>query len=437
MSVDYSNTIIYKIYCKDESIDDVYVGHTTNFTKRKYQHKICCNKTNEQYFKLKIYKTIRDNGGWDNWDMIEIAKYNCNDATEARIKEQEHYELLKSTLNTRPPYSGGKVKYYCSLCKLNFSEKKIYNEHINSSIHNNKIILNKDILVQTNEVSYECKLCDFKCSKLSNYNIHILTFKHNTNIISDNIIENNNLQLSDFKCEICGKKYKGRNGLWYHNKKCKEPTVAEVFANNNTQQITEIMLKMIEQNKDLTDKIFELAKNSGNNYNNTNNVNSHNKFNLNVYLNETCKDAMNITDFVDSLVVTVKDLEETGRLGYTEGISKIFLNGLSNMNTHSRPIHCSDSKREILYIKDKDKWEKDNETNDKITKAIKTVAHKNMKMIPEWVKQHPDYNDVNSKTNDKYLKIVFNSMSGSTEEEQKKNINKIISNVAKETVIIK
>jgi hypothetical protein len=288
---------------------------------------------------------------------------------------------------------------------------------------------------------FYCEQCKYITNNKKDYNKHLSTLKHlnreKYNNSSSDTTEKSPKIPTCYECKFCDKKYKYRDGLWRHNKKCKEPTVAEVFANNNTQQITELMLKMIEQNKDLTDKIFELAKNSGNNYNNTNNVNSHNKFNLNVYLNETCKDAMNITDFVDSLVVTVKDLEETGRLGYTEGISKIFLNGLSNMNTHSRPIHCSDSKREILYIKDKDKWEKDNETNDKITKAIKTVAHKNMKMIPEWVKQHPDYNDVNSKTNDKYLKIVFNSMSGSTEEEQKKNINKIISNVAKETVIIK
>jgi hypothetical protein len=192
-------------------------------------------------------------------------------------------------------------------------------------------------------------------------------------------------------------------------------------------------VKMIEQNQDLTNKIVELSKNT-NNYTST--VNN-NKFNLNVYLNETCKDAINITDFVDSLVVSVADLENTAKLGYTEGITKIFLDGLSNMNTHSRPIHCSDSKREILYIKDQDKWEKDNDTNDKITKAIKIVAHKNIKMISEWVKQNPEYNDATSKTNDKYLQIVTNSMSGSTEEEQQRNINKIISNVAKETAIIK
>jgi hypothetical protein len=144
-----------------------------------------------------------------------------------------------------------------------------------------------------------------------------------------------------------------------------------------------------------------------------------------------------MSDFVDQLQVSISDLETTGKIGYAEGISKVFIKKLDEMNYTDRPIHCSDSKREILYIKDKDKWEKDNETNDKITMAIKTVAHKNMKMIPEWIKQNPDYNDVKSKTNDKYLKIVLNSMSGSTEAEQKKNINKIISNVAKETVIIK
>jgi hypothetical protein len=239
-----------------------------------------------------------------------------------------------------------------------------------------------------------------------------------------------------FTCVFCSKEYKFRNSLWYHNKKCKEPTVAEVFANNNTQQITELMLKMIEQNQDLTHKIVELTKNSVSVTNYTN-VNSNNKFNLNVFLNEECKDALNISDFVSSLVVSVKDLEETARLGYTEGISKIFLNGLLNLSTHSRPIHCSDSKREVLYIKDQDKWEKDNDSNDKIKQAIKSIAYKNIKMIPEWIKEHPDYNDVYSKTNDKYLKIVMNSMSGSTEEEQKKNMNKIISNVAKETMIVK
>ena len=280
---------------------------------------------------------------------------------------------------------------------------------------------------------FECKSCDFKCSKKSDWNRHLFTAKHINRINLEQIYAKKS---DTFTCVFCSKEYKFRNSLWYHNKKCKEPTVAEVFANNNTQQITELMLKMIEQNQDLTHKIVELTKNSVSVTNYTN-VNSNNKFNLNVFLNEQCKDAINISDFVSSLVVSVKDLEETARLGYTEGISKIFLNGLLNLSTHSRPIHCSDSKREVLYIKDQDKWEKDNDSNDKLKQAIKSIAYKNIKMIPEWIKEHPDYNDVYSKTNDKYLKIVMNSMSGSTEEEQAKNINKIISNVAKETIIVK
>lgn len=284
---------------------------------------------------------------------------------------------------------------------------------------------------------YFCKKCEYKTNNKKDFIKHLSTLKH---INSDNYngltTENPQKIPKEFKCNFCYKSYKYRDGLWRHSKNCKEPTVAEVFANNNTQQLTELVLKMVEQNQELTKQIVELSK-TGGNYHNTNNINSNNKFNLNVFLNEQCKDALNISDFVSSLVISVKDLEETARLGYSEGISKIFLNGLQNLDTHSRPIHCSDSKREILYIKDEDKWEKDNEKNDKIIKAIKIIAHKNMKMIPEWTKQNPDYNDSSSKANDKYFKIVTNSMSGSTEEEQKKNINKIVSNIAKETVIIK
>ena len=295
-----------------------------------------------------------------------------------------------------------------------------------------------EIMPENAEIFY-CKHCDFKSCKKSNYETHLLTLKHQKKTNLNNFEQKNAKKCQTFICYKCQRSFKARNSLWYHNQKCQqnEPTVAEVFANNNTEQLTELILKMVEQNQELTKQIVELAKNSGNNCNNTNTVNSNNKFNLNVFLNETCKDAMNISDFVSSLVVSVKDLEETARLGYSEGISKIFLNGLQELNTHYRPLHCSDSKREILYIKDQDKWEKEDKGNEKIINAIKTIAHKNMKMIPEWIKENPDYNDSTSKTNDKYLKLVMNSMSGSSEEEQKKNINKIISNVAKEVVINK
>jgi hypothetical protein len=145
---------------------------------------------------------------------------------------------------------------------------------------------------------------------------------------------------------------------------------------------------------------------------------------------------MNIMDFVSQLEVGIKDLEETGRLGFAEGISKIFINGLKQIDIIDRPIHCSDFKRETLYIKDKNQWSKDNEQKT-LTNAIKHVAHKNMKQISEWTKTHSDFNDSSSKENDKYLKIVSEAMCGSSQEETDKNYNKIIKNIVKETIIDK
>ena len=146
---------------------------------------------------------------------------------------------------------------------------------------------------------------------------------------------------------------------------------------------------------------------------------------------------MNLTDFVNSINLSLEDLENTGKKGYIEGISDIFLNNLNKIEDTMRPIHCSNQKRETFYIKDNDIWEKESDNKPILTNAIKHVANKNIKQISEWTKIHPDYNDSKSKTNDKYLKIVSNSMNGLTEEESKKNISKIISNVAKETVIRK
>ena len=200
---------------------------------------------------------------------------------------------------------------------------------------------------------------------------------------------------------------------------------------------------MIDQNKHMMEQnknMLELAKNSGNhNSHNTtnNNNNNNNSFNLNVFLNETCKDAMNIMEFVDQLQVGIKDLEDTGRLGYVNGVAKIFLNGLNGLDISKRPIHCSDLKRETIYIKDKDIWEKENYERNKLKLAIKMIASKNIKQIPLWQKENPEYKDSSSKKNDQYLQIVSNAMNGSTIEETQNNYDKIISKLAKEVVIQK
>ena len=201
---------------------------------------------------------------------------------------------------------------------------------------------------------------------------------------------------------------------------------------NNEPTDKELMMLLIKENSEMKKMMMEIIKNG------THNTNSHNKtFNLQFFLNEQCKDAINITDFVNSIQLQLEDLEETGRLGYVDGISRVVIKNLDDMNVHKRPIHCSDSKREILYIKDNNQWVKENENKDTMIKIIKQVANKNIKNISEWVKAHPDCLNSESKQNDKYLKIVSNSMSGSTKEEQQNNINKIISKVAKRVIINK
>jgi hypothetical protein len=191
---------------------------------------------------------------------------------------------------------------------------------------------------------------------------------------------------------------------------------------------------VLKQNNELQQKIIELAKEKST----TTISNCNNKtFNLQVFLNDTCKDALNISDFVNQIKLTINDLEETGKLGYVNGISRVVINNLNNTNITQRPIHCSDSKRETLYIKDDGKWLKEDEGKPILTKAIKQIANKNIQQITEWQRLNPQYADPESKQNDKYIQIVINSMSGSSKEECEKNYEKIVKNIVKESIIDK
>jgi hypothetical protein len=292
-----------------------------------------------------------------------------------------------------------------------------------------------------------CIQCDYITEKKFNFDKHLLTAKHISTMNINKNVEKCSKPKPNHICSNCNKEYKDYSGLWRHKKKCGIIQCKEDLNDQKKQQqLVDYLMKensefkqlMIDQNKQMMDQnkhMLELAKNAGNHNNNT--INTSNNFNLQFFLNETCKDAMNIMEFVDQLQVSVKDLEETGRLGYSEGISKIFINGLKQINISDRPIHCADSKREIVYIKDKNQWNKEDDNKSLLTNAIKHVAHKNMRQIKEWTKVNPEYNDSSSKQNDRYLKIVSNSMNGSTEEETIKNYNKIIKNITKETVIEK
>jgi hypothetical protein len=286
----------------------------------------------------------------------------------------------------------------------------------------------------------------------------LLTSKHISNVkqSSDDVKKDNSEQsfqytFQDKKYEcLCGKNYVDNSGLWRHKKKCitnkkdEKLNIPEIVETKIEDKMPEtfdkemLIIQLLKQNQELQQSLIELSKKSINITNNNNTNNSHNKtFNLQFFLNEECKDALNISEFVSSIKVELEDLEATGRLGYVEGVSRIMNKNLKDLDINKRPIHCSDLKREILYIKNDDQWIKEEETKPILKKAIKQVANENIKQINEWKKKYPDCTDSDSRKNDTYLKIVSNSMSGLTTEEQLKNYEKIISRVAKESVIDK
>jgi len=233
-----------------------------------------------------------------------------------------------------------------------------------------------------------------------------------------------------YECE-CGNKYKYSSGLSRHNKKCNyEEKIEEKEEEKQNVDYEKIINTLLNQNNEMLDKLLKKDEQLdkiipliGNNNNNT-------QFNINVFLNEDCKDALNIKDFINSLQLQLKDLDNTGKLGFVEGTSKIFIDGLNKLEITKRPIHCSDIKNETLYIKDNDIWEKENKNKDKMKKAIDEITDANMKQIPEWVKGNPKFaND------EEYLKVISNIMNVMDNNNQNKEKEKIINNVAKETLI--
>ena len=307
---------------------------------------------------------------------------------------------------------------------------------------------------------FKCISCDYYTSNKKDYTKHINTKKHVTCVtknITNDVTTNPESVVHVIKCKKCEKVFNNRMSLWRHSKKdCSE----EVLVKENTLEEKEIfskdiILDLIKQNKELQNvlleqtaavmeqnqKLFDITNQTSfvNNITNnaTNNTTNNNQFNLQFFLNETCKDAINIADFVNSLQVQIDDLEKTGKLGYVEGISRIFLRGLKELDYTMRPIHCTDLKRETVYVKDENSWEKDDDEKAKLKLAIQRVARKNLRTLPRWQEENPDFRILDTKENDDYLKIALNSLGGQTEEEQEKYVDKIMRNVLKEVVIEK
>jgi hypothetical protein len=374
----------------------------------------------------------------------------------------------------------------CTVCNIFLASEEKMTLHNSSSKHikmtDNLATSILDMEKSANSAkNFVCKFCDITCNKKNDWDRHLVTSKH---LKREN--GNKTPQIS-FSCK-CGKKYANNSGLWKHNKTCKindtiiknvivdttvdddndtsdieNDTINDIendIENDIDNQIQNIVIKkdlalnmIINDNKDFKKLILEVLKSNTElqkqtnelqkqlvdvckNSNTTNHINSHNKtFNLTVFLNEKCKDAMNISDFANTFELQLSDLESVGELGYVEGISKIIVDKLNAMDIHKRPMHCSDAKRETIYVKDEDVWTKEERHNPKLRQAIKNISFKNMKLVYNWSNAHPESMDNESRLNDTYMKLVLESTGGNgpiTESE-----NKIIRRIAREIVIEK
>ena len=292
-----------------------------------------------------------------------------------------------------------------------------------------------------NASEFYCEKCEFICYKKSNYTKHLLTRKH----VNDNKINESDAEKCHV-CDVCNKQFKDRSGLWRHKKKtCTAQTQpgTEVSMPVPPQIDPNLIIELLKENKELREmmieqnkQVIDLAKNTGNTTNNTINNTTNNKFNLNVYLNETCKDAINLNDFIQSIKLTVNDFIKTGEVGYVRGISDIMLERIRDMEPHVRPIHCTDLKRETVYIKDAEKWEKDS-NKEKLRKAIKGVAYKNERMRPKWYAEAPNVEILGSENCEKFFKYSAAALGGFGTEENRVFENKIMKNVMKEVTIDK
>ena len=275
-----------------------------------------------------------------------------------------------------------------------------------------------------------CEICDVKTCSKYHYDRHMITSKHKKKI---KYLMNTGEKMKNpqYSC-ICGKIYNHRQSLSSHRKKCSYNDYESNFTCKKDMTDKDMIFSLLKQNDEFKNILMEFMKNPPQQQilNNNNNTNSHNKqFNLKVYLNETCKDAMNLSEFVDSLVIKASELEDMGRLGYAQGISNIIIRGLNELDETQRPFHCTDKKREIIYIKENNVWEKETMGRLLLRKMIRAVAHRNFKRMPQWMLDNPSCDDTSTKKHVEYMSIVNQVMTGLGPEDDI-GINKIIRNVA-------
>jgi hypothetical protein len=306
-------------------------------------------------------------------------------------------------------------------------------------------------ILRNSAAKFYCKCCDYGTSRKSSYDDHMLSAKHQKGTLG-NVLETNGYQTSSkfcaskYFCKQCEKNFKGRSGLWKHKQICSsKEDIGREFEDeiDNSDELKELMKYLMKENFEMktmmmeqSNIMMEVIKNGATQNSHNTTTNSHNKaFNLNFFLNETCKDAMNITDFVESIKLQLSDLERVGELGYVEGISNIIVKNLKGLDVTQRPVHCTDKKRETMYIKDDDKWEKDEEQK-KMHKMVRKVADKNARMLPKFKEAHPDCIKSASVYSDQYNQIIMEAMGGKGDNDFGEE-EKIIKKVSKEVMVEK
>ena len=306
---------------------------------------------------------------------------------------------------------------------------------------------------QKNIEEYYCSFCNFTCSKKSNYNAHLTTRKHQKAVNETNMKQIEKIE-EQTMCHICGKNFNSRTTLWRHKKRCQNANIHDTLHNENvdTNQGSSAIIELIKQNSDFKELIIEQtkliqeqnksilelsSKNVTTNMNNCNNTNNNNqKFNLNFFLNTTCKDAMNMSEFIENIDINFEDIENIGRNGYVSGMTDMILSRIKELDVTKRPLHCTDLKRETMYIKDNDEWSKDTPENTKLHKMIGYVAKRNYATIPLWRETYPECQNWNDPKYEFCVDMMRNIL-GDIGEKQTRLDNKVIKNLSKHITVEK
>ena len=322
--------------------------------------------------------------------------------------------------------------FHCNCCNYIALYQKDYNKHLFTEKHRNNYLQQNGIVPDKQNVDYVCDKCEYVTNSKSDFTKHEKSQKH-INKLSD-VINATNI------CQHCKKEYVSQKNLKKHELKCK------LIQQERPEITTELIVQILKQNKDLQNilieqnkQMIEMSKTQSvsNNISNNSNNTTNQQFNLQFFLNETCKDAMNITDFVKSLQLTSADFEATGKLGFIEGITRIIVNNLSGVDTNKRPLHCTDAKRETIYIKDDNVWTKEDDKQTKFKKVVNQVANLNLQQINQWKDEHPDCINLDTQDNIDFRKYYRAAVGGNTYEEDAKFFEKIKRNVIKEIIVNK